>query len=105
TEGSKHFLDTIVPKEGTRTAKEHDEASARTKREFAIAREYVELEEDAKKPELLLQKAQRAIETLLKHKKDVVANQDLHGDVGKLTQMMQELAAECDKVKPVRKRK
>jgi hypothetical protein len=104
-EASKHFLSTIVPKEGTRTAKEHDEASARTKREFAIAREYVELEEDAKKPELLLQKAQRAIETLLKHKKDVIANQDLHGDVAKLTQMMQELAVECDKVKLVRKRK
>jgi hypothetical protein len=104
-EGRKHFLDSIVPKEGARNAKEQEEASARTKREFAIAREYVELEEDAKKPELLLQKAQRAIETLLKHQKDVVANQELHDDVAKIAMMMQELAAECAKAKVSRKRK
>ena len=100
-----HFLNSIVPKPGARTPKEHEDASAKTKYEFAIAKEYVELEEDAKKPELLLQKAQRAIETLLKHKKDVVANQGLHGDVARIAEMMQELAGECNKSKVTRKRK
>jgi hypothetical protein len=104
-EGAKHFLDSIVPKEGKRTAKEHKDTAEKTKQEFKIAREYVELEQDAKKPEVLLQKAQRAIETLLKHSKDVVANQELHGDVNKLSEMLQQLAAECGKAKPARKRK
>lgn len=104
-EGRKHFLDSIVPKEGARSAKDQKDAAEKTKREFKIAREYVELDQDAKKPEILLQKAQRAVDTLLKHKKDVVANQELHPDVAKLTQMVQELAAECAKAKPERKRK
>jgi hypothetical protein len=101
---NSHILKTIKPKAGKRDEKEEKDARANTIDQFGIAKDYVENEEDAKKPDALLSKAKRAIETLLKHKTDVVAKKELHDGVTSLAKMLNELAAECERVRNKRKK-
>jgi hypothetical protein len=92
-----HLLKNIKPKSGKRTPKEEEDLRISTIDQFGIAKDYVDNEDDARKPDALLSKAKRAIETLLKHKADVIAKKELHGGVSTLAGMLNELAAECQK--------
>jgi len=99
----KHFLASIQPKEGARTQEQEQKTRENVTSEFDIVKDYVELDEQAKKPEQLLNKAIRALETLLNHKSDIAANADLHDGIASIQKMAGELTAACSK-KIARKR-
>jgi len=99
-----HLLKSIKPKEGARGAKEEKLTSDNTKDQFEIAKDYVQNEEDARKPDLLLSKAERAIETLLKHKADVIAKLELHAGVSSLATLLANLASDCERAKGKKKK-
>ncbi len=62
---------------------------------FDTATEYVELEKDIKKPERLLSRAERAIQALVKHKKDVAREKKLHKRITLLRNLIGELEKAC----------
>jgi hypothetical protein len=62
---------------------------------FDTATEYVELEKDIKKPERLLSRAERAIQALVKHKKDVAREKKLHKRITRLRNLIGELEKAC----------
>lgn len=99
----KHFLTAIVPMSGKRSADVQDEVSATVKEQFEVARDYQELEQDAKRPQSILSKATRAMEALLKHKRAVASDTSLHVDVSAILRMAEELVAECEKGRARRK--
>jgi hypothetical protein len=97
------FLNNIKFKEGARSATEERTAKENTTEQFRTAKDQVENESDAKKPIKLLNKAQRAIETLLSHKADLVAKKELHEDVKKLAGMLNTLVTACKSSKLAKK--
>ena len=62
---------------------------------FDTATEYVELEKDIKKPERLSSRAERAIQALVKHKKDVAREKKLHKRITLLHNLIGELEKAC----------
>lgn len=100
-----HFLKTVTPKPGFRKTKEDEETKALVKEQFSIAKDYVVLEGEVAKPERLVSRAQRAISTLLKHKKEVVANESLHAGVLEIATMIDDLAHDCRKATPPRRKR
>lgn len=100
-----HFVSSIKSKPGSRPADEDQKRGEETKDTFRTAKDYYDNEEDARKPELLLKKATRAIEVLVKHKEGLAARKALHSQVASLAQMIQELVDRCGKKATSRKRK
>ena len=90
-----HLLKNIKPKAGKRGGKEEQAARDTTKDQFGIAKDYLQNEDDSKRPGALLDKAKRAIETLLKHRGDVIAQRKLHQEVNLLAEMLTSLAKDC----------
>jgi len=91
-ESRKHLESTVLPD----PKKEMTDARKQELVEgFDTAREYVDIEKDIKKPERLLSRAERAIEALVKHKKDVVRNKKLHKRIATLRNLLAELEKAC----------
>jgi hypothetical protein len=99
-----HFLGTIKPKAGKRNAKEEDTAKEQAEEQFKIASDYVELEKEAEKPESLVKKAQRAAETVVKHRDDIISRHDLHSRVDELAVVFSKLAADCKSARTRKKK-
>jgi len=91
----KHLLSSFTPKAGPRNPKDNAASRLKVTEGFKVAQEYVDLEADIQKPELLLNKAKRAIDTLLQHKEGVVNRPSLHKDVSNLASLMLLLDSDC----------
>lgn len=57
----RHLLRNVIPKEGKRDAQEEQAAKTNTIDQFEVAKDYVQNEDDAQKPDMLLSKAKRAL--------------------------------------------
>jgi hypothetical protein len=90
-----HLLSSFTPKSGPRSVKDTKAFGEKIAEGFKVAQEYVELEADAQKPESLLNKAKRAIDTLLQHKDGLVKRPELHKDVSVLAALMAGLETDC----------
>ena len=90
-----HMLASFTKQSGRRNAEEEKKAADQVKEGFKDAQDYVELERDAKKPEALLSKVGRAIETLMKHKDKLVESGDLHPKIETLADSLTILNNEC----------
>lgn len=104
-DAAKHVLASIRPKPGTRSADDHKVITEQIKDDFYIAKEYVDLEEQAKKPEALLKRAIRALETLLKHKSDLSTNSTLQEGVKNISKIVNELSVAASRPTGTRKHK
>ena len=100
-----HLLSSFTPKAGLRSAKDTKAFGEKITEGFKVAQEYVELEADAQKPESLLNKAKRAIDTLQQHKDGLVKRPELHKDVAALAGLMAGLEADCKSYKRYKRSK
>jgi hypothetical protein len=94
-QAARYLVKTVRPHQGKREVKTEQTAEINTRDQLEVAKDYVQNQKDAKRPEALLDKAGRAIEILLKHKHDVVKRKDLHTRVKQLASDLQTLASEC----------
>lgn len=94
----RHLYDAIVPTPGPVSPRELAKLEDSIRAEFDVAKEYVDLEGQLKKPELLLDRAIRALETLLEHKSELAINPKLHFAVDLILTRASELKEACSKV-------
>jgi hypothetical protein len=104
-DAAKHVLTSIRPKPGPRKHEEEKLVIAQIRDDFLIAKEYVELEEQAKKPEALVKRAIRALEALLKHRADLVTNAALQEGVKNISKIANELSIAASRPAGARKHK
>jgi len=91
-DAKKHLLASVQPRPEEEMT---DTRRAEIKEAFQTAQDYVAIENDATKPERLVDRAERAVSALVKHRKDVAKKKPLHRRVTTLKNQVAEVEKAC----------